>query len=529
LLRSGTNPKRINYPCQRAAIPFALNWVLAIAAFFGGSVLLRRYAKFCGIAVLVVGVVWFVGSLPEFTRSEVNLPASLPVWEVTNPISTVFVMDSIPPTTGSLASGDTTVPDEHLSDPAIDTILAMMETKGIFLHKTGICPSGVVGSDNIVIIKGNFQWTSRNTTSTDRVKGLIWQILNHPDGFSGEILICDNTQEIGTGINQQDNNSEDTAQSIPDVVSTFYSKEYPVYYLDWSYVWDVVASEYSDGDHDDGYVYETDTRISYPKFRSPSGDYYISLRYGIWDSLSAEYDSSRLCIIDFPVIKSHAMAGATVAVKNWIGVITTAYATERYGSWNNMHYYYFWGNYALVARVMAVTLPRLTLVDAAWTSTYNANDLNWLENTQMLLASTDPVAVSWYAAKFILTPIARFPDWTDPDGGTFSTTLTRWRNYLRNTAGFPCTKDSSETSVFDRMVLETELRCGDVNGDGSIDLSDVIYSANYLLKSGDPPPCPIYRPNANGDDVINLSDVIYTANYYLKGGDPPHDCENYQP
>jgi len=77
-----------------------------------------------------------------------------------------------------------------------------------------------VGSDNLDIIKGTFQWNSRNPTSTDRVKGLIWHILNPPDGFSGEILVCDNTQQIGTGINENDNNSEDPLQSIPDVVST---------------------------------------------------------------------------------------------------------------------------------------------------------------------------------------------------------------------------------------------------------------------------------------------------------------------
>jgi len=69
--------------------------------------------------------------------------------------------------------------------------------------------------------------------------------------------------------------------------------------------------------------------------------------------------------------------------------------------------------------------------------------------------------------------------------------------------------------------------CGDVNYDWNIDLSDVIYLANYYLKSGDPPPDPICRANANGDELINLSDVIYIANFYLKGGPAPHDCGNY--
>lgn len=518
ILRSGTNPKRLTYPCQRAAIPIAANWILAVAAFFGGSLLLRKYAKFCGVAILAAGTVWFTVSVTGLTRSEPNPLSSLPAWEADDPISTVFVMDSIPPTTGSLAAGDASVPDEHLPDPAMDTLLLMMEEKGICLHQTAEHPSGIVGSDNVVIIKGNFQWTSRNTTSTDRIKGLVWRILNHPEGFSGEILICDNVQDIGTGINQQDNNSEDTAQSIPDVVNTFFAKGYPVYYLDWSYIWDTVASEYSEGDYGDGYVYETDTRISYPKFRSPSGDHFVSLRFGVWDSLSAQYDSSRLCIIDCPVLKAHAMAGATIAVKNWIGVVTTAYAVERYGGWNDMHYVYFWGTYALVARLMAVTYPRLVIVDAAWTSTNNANDLNFLERTDVLLGSTDPVAVSWYAAKFILTPIAVTPSYTNPDYNyRYARTLNRWLAFLADSAGFACTKDSSQITAYDRRLLNPD---GDSNGDGSIDLGDVVYILNYLFKAG-PPPFPMHKANVNGDDTVDLGDAIYLLNYLFKGGPPP--------
>ena len=139
------------------------------------------------------------------------LPQTLPTWQVNNPVSKVFVMDEIPPTPGSLAAGDSTVPNEYLDDPAIDTLLLMMKTQGTYLHKTSAHPSAIVGSDDIVIIKGSFQWDFRNTTSTDRIKGLIWQILQHPDGFTGEILVGDNTQWASIG--EDDNNSEDT-QSI---------------------------------------------------------------------------------------------------------------------------------------------------------------------------------------------------------------------------------------------------------------------------------------------------------------------------
>jgi hypothetical protein len=503
-------------------MPIAASWVLAVVAFFGGSIILRKYAKFGGAAVLMVGVIWFTGSLSGLTRSQPKPVNSLATWEVDHPVSTVFVMDSLPPTSGSLAAGDASVPDEHLPDPAIDTMLLMMETQGIFLHQTTEHPSGIVGADNIVVVKGNFQWNSRNTTSTDRVKGLIWQILNHPDGFSGEILVCDNTQQIGTGINDNDNNSEDPLQSIPDVVSTFYAKGYPVHYLDWRYMWDVVASEYSEGDYNDGYVYESSTKISYPKFRTPSGDYCISLSHGVWDSVSASYDASRLCIIDFPVLKAHGWAGATIAVKNWIGTLTTAHANARYGGSTPMHNTYFFGTYALVARVMGVTFPRLTIVDAAWTTTYGPNNLSWVEYTSMLAASTDPVAPSWYTAKFMLTPIARYPTQTDPDlpGGTYNNILSRWTAFLADSGGFACTKDSSEISVYDRSVLGPESIYGDANGDGLIDVGDVVYLVSYLYKGG-PAPDPLWVGDCNCDGTTNVGDVVYLVAYLYRGGDPP--------
>jgi hypothetical protein len=309
-----------------------------------------------------------------------------------------------------------------------------------------------------VIIKGNFQWTSRLTTSTDRIKGIIWQILQHPDEFTGEIIVCDNTQEIGTGINQNDNNSEDPEQSIVDVVNTFASKGYPVSLRDWNYVGNVVVEEYSAGDYNDGYTYEPNSKISYPKFTSASGNYNISLRYGIWDPNSSSYDLDRLCIIDFAVLKAHGMAGATIAIKNWIGVLTTAYVNERYGGYDSMHYNYLFGQYALVAKVMGVTFPKLTIVDAAWTSASSNWQLTDTIRTDMLLGSTDPCAVSWYAAKYILTPIAVDPYNTDPDriGSNYKNNLSAWTNCLKD-SGFAVTIDSSEISVYNLSIIPVEL------------------------------------------------------------------------
>jgi uncharacterized delta-60 repeat protein len=63
---------------------------------------------------------------------------------------------------------------------------------------------------------------------------------------------------------------------------------------------------------------------------------------------------------------------------------------------------------------------------------------------------------------------------------------------------------------------------GDANGDGQIDIADVVYLINYLFIDG-PAPDPLSVGNANCDDVVNIADVVYLINYLFIGGPPP-DC-----
>jgi hypothetical protein len=61
---------------------------------------------------------------------------------------------------------------------------------------------------------------------------------------------------------------------------------------------------------------------------------------------------------------------------------------------------------------------------------------------------------------------------------------------------------------------------GDANGDGIIDLEDVIYLINYLYRCG-PPPSPLEAGNSNCDGVLGVGDVVYLINYLLREGPRP--------
>lgn len=64
------------------------------------------------------------------------------------------------------------------------------------------------------------------------------------------------------------------------------------------------------------------------------------------------------------------------------------------------------------------------------------------------------------------------------------------------------------------------VQVGDVTGDGSIDLGDVIFLINYLYKSGSAPN-PMITGDLNCDEEVELGDIVYLINYLYRGGPPP--------
>ena len=61
---------------------------------------------------------------------------------------------------------------------------------------------------------------------------------------------------------------------------------------------------------------------------------------------------------------------------------------------------------------------------------------------------------------------------------------------------------------------------GDVNGDGNIDVGDVVFLVNYLYRSG-PTPTPVSQGDISGDCQVDVGDVVYLINYLFKGGPKP--------
>lgn len=63
--------------------------------------------------------------------------------------------------------------------------------------------------------------------------------------------------------------------------------------------------------------------------------------------------------------------------------------------------------------------------------------------------------------------------------------------------------------------------CGDANGDGRVDISDVVYLIAFIFTGG-PEPTPTIRGDADCSYDIDISDAVFLINYIFSGGPAPH-------
>lgn len=71
-------------------------------------------------------------------------------------------------------------------------------------------------------------------------------------------------------------------------------------------------------------------------------------------------------------------------------------------------------------------------------------------------------------------------------------------------------------------LVAADFRRGDVNADGTSNLSDAVFSLGHLYLGTEPPSC-LKAADTNDDGRINISDPIFLLNYLFLGGEAPQN------
>lgn len=265
-------------------------------------------------------------------------------------------------------------------------------------------PLGLIQRDDVVLIKVNAQWKYRGCTNSDLIRGLIQRILDHPDGFTGEVVIIENGQGRGSlncdtasaygGDTSVHANANDESQSFVYLVNSVF-KDPRVS----SYLLDPIGGTFIGAtDHlTNGYrMYEN---VSYPCFTT-AGGHRVELREGIWQGSGY---SQNLKLINVPVLKYHDTGGSeiTASLKHFYGVVSMADGQSSFRHYGGL-------GETCGKMVVSVRTPVLNIIDAIWVS--HSSLTGYPENTtshaNQILASQDPVALDYIAAKYILYPIS---------------------------------------------------------------------------------------------------------------------------
>jgi len=386
------------------------------------------------------------------THNSVTRTATLTVTVPGEALSPVFRVSQI-------ADNALTAGNHHLG---VDALIRLMGENGLKFYRSALSgtdkgPLGLIAREDVVLIKVNVQWKYRGCTNSDLVQGLVQRILEHPEGFQGEVVILDNGQGRGslncdTSVGYDDSavhaNAQNESHSFLWLVnSLFQDARVSAFLLD-----PIRANFLTGADHvADGYrIYEN---VSYPCFTTAGGRR-VELREGIWNG--SAYDSN-LKLINVPVLKHHDQGGSefTGALKHVYGIVSMADGQQPFRHYSGL-------SETCGKMMVSVHTPVLNIMDAIWVS----HDSLWgypastTFRANQIVASQDPVALDYWATKHILYPIdnnARH----DPDFSGIDAWLTGARDLINGRGGFnqadrgiqvqTVTKSESEMRVFETV------------------------------------------------------------------------------
>jgi len=327
--------------------------------------------------------------LPSWTRKLTAEPGTL---------STIFHVAQIP--SQPFIEGN----NRHAG---VEVLLSLMHDQGLPFFRSAAPgplagPDGMIAADDVVLIKVNAQWKYRGCTNSDVIRGLVQKILEHPDGFGGEVVIVENGQGRGS-LNCDTSSSYDNEEVHANAINGGHSFLHLVNQIFAdprvsAFLFDPMRKTFIAADDHVSDGYRRFENVSYPCFTTAGGRR-VELRDGLWTGSGY---SQALKLINVPVFKHHDSGGSeiTASLKHMYGLVSMADGNSTFRHYTGL-------GETCGKMVASVRPPVLNIIDAIWVShkaiTGYPADATRQMNT--LVASQDPVALDYWAAKYVLYPI----------------------------------------------------------------------------------------------------------------------------
>jgi hypothetical protein len=182
-----------------------------------------------------------------------------------------------------------------------------------------------------------------------------------------------------------------------------------------------------------------------------------------------------------------------------------------------------------------VTIKYYPNGDTAWVTTYNG-DADSMDVADNITVDNRGVRFDWEDAVdpnpfdqleydlHVSTSYGFHPDSTTIDSDLVASECVKtldygtyyWKVKVKDNWG--AERWSNQIRYF--MVTGIHASLGDFDGNGSIDVADVVFLINYLYTSG-PAPDPLELGDVNCDNEVNIGDVMFLINFLFKNGHSP--------
>lgn len=317
----------------------------------------------------------------------------------------------------------------------------------------------IINKNDIVIIKPNGQQIRHSMTNTNTIKEFIDQVVNI-SGFNGEIIIAENHHHYNYNSAGWTTTFRNGDYNLNELIDYYQDKDINnVTKYHWKDAGIVPNSRFtitdrgkivSGPDEGDGYVWTDEeycyqgekTKMSYPIFTSTFSGVTIDFKNGAWKD--GKYTRQPIKFINISALRNHSNAGVTAIIKNYLGVIdlTCGYHGINPPGYYNFHYIavdwpaigilrngmksFITSNFSkkqkIIRKIAQFVGPQNGALGGAvghFMRTIRSADLNIIAaeytghegrrrtpaHTKTVLASKDPVALDYYAGKYVLYPL----------------------------------------------------------------------------------------------------------------------------